>query len=203
MLRILTPATGLLVVAALVAGCGGSNNTGNGDATNASSTRGANAGLKMAQCMRANGVPSFPDPGSGGNGAPTAIKGGPNGTVTIGGVSVTQTALQAAFRKCRKEVPQGPPISASQVAKLRQGALKMAECMRAHGVPNFPDPQVSTGPGGHGVRIAVGVGPNGAGGNTAGQGNNSQGQVNPQAPAFKSAQKICMPLIQKALPKRP
>lgn len=202
MFRILSAATGLLVAAVLIAGCGGSNSSGNGSSTNASSSSGrAQAGLKMAQCMRANGVPSFPDPSSNG---PTAIRGGgPNGTVTIGGVSVTQSTLQAAFRKCQKDLPKGPPISSAQIAKLRQGALKMAQCMRAHGVPNFPDPQISTGPGGHGVGIRIGVGPNGAGGNAAGPGGKGQPPAFTQTPAFKSAQKICMPLMQHALPKRP
>ena len=32
---------------------------------------------------------------------------------------------------------QGRPVSAGQIAKLRAGALKMANCMRSHGVPNF------------------------------------------------------------------
>ena len=44
--------------------------------------------------------------------------------------------------------------------------LKEAQCMRSHGVPNFPDPR----PGGPSVI------PN---------------WINPQAPAFKSAQKAC------------
>lgn len=196
MLRIATAAVGLLVVAALIAGCGGSNNSA-GDGSTSSSSLHADA-LKMAQCMRAHGVPSFPDPSSG-SGAP-AIKAHPNGTATIGGQTVPQSTLQAALQKCRSEAPQGPPVSSSQLAKLRQGALKMAECMRAHGVPNFPDPQISTGPGGHGIGIRIGAGPNGPGGNTAGPGK-TQGPPFTQTPAFKAAQKICMPLMRKALPK--
>ena len=64
MIRILTPAAGLLVTAALLAGCGGSPNNGNGGSANLSSPK--NAGLKMAECMRAHGVPSFPDPSTSG-----------------------------------------------------------------------------------------------------------------------------------------
>ena len=125
--------------AVLLAGCGGSNNNGNGGSATASSSSRAKAGLKMAQCMRANGIPSFPDPSSsGGPAGGFSIQGGSNGTVTIGGATVAQSTLRAAFQKCRKELPQGPPISSAQLAKLRQGALKMAECMRAHGVDELP-----------------------------------------------------------------
>jgi hypothetical protein len=201
MLRILTPATALAVAAVLLAGCGGSNHNGNGGSAAASSSSRANADLKMAQCMRANGVPSFPDPSSnGGPGGGFSIQGGSNGTVTIGGATVTQSTLRAAFQKCRKELPQGPPISSAQLTKLRQGALKMAQCMRAHGVQNFPDPQIATGPGGHGIGIRIGVGPNGAGGNTAGPG---KAPLFSQTPAFRSAAKVCMPLIRNALGKAP
>jgi hypothetical protein len=45
--------------------------------------------------------------------------------------------------------------------------------MRSHGVPNFPDPQFETGPGG-GVGIRLG-GPG----------------VNPNSPAFQTAEKAC------------
>jgi hypothetical protein len=48
--------------------------------------------------------------------------------------------------KCQKLVPgsgglpgSGPPPSAQTLAKL----LKIAECMRQHGVPQFPDPRTS------------------------------------------------------------
>jgi len=149
--------------------------------------------------MRSHGVPSFPDPGA--NGAPNAIQGSPNGTATVGGVSVPAATLQHAFQKCRKELPQGPPITQAQIAKLRQGALKMAECMRANGVPNFPDPQISTGPGGHGIALRIGVGADAPGG-SAGRGKSGPPAFT-QTPAFKSAQQKCMPLIQKAAPKLP
>ena len=72
-------------------------------------------------------------------------------------LNVSGPAFQKAMQKCQKYQPQGPPISGAQLARFRQGALKMAECMRTHGVPNFPDPQVATGPGGHGIGIRIGA----------------------------------------------
>lgn len=51
--------------------------------------------------------------------------------------------------------------------------VKFADCMRSHGVPNFPDP----GAGGGGIQIPVGSG------------------INPQSPAFQSAQTACFKLM--------
>lgn len=51
-------------------------------------------------------------------------------------------------------------------------ALKFAECMRSHGVPNFPDPS-----GGGGIHFAVGSG------------------LNPFSPSFKTAQAHCARLL--------
>ena len=58
------------------------------------------------------------------------------------------------------------------VAKARQPALAHAQCMRKHGVPNFPDPTVSSN-GGAIVQRSGGEG------------------LNPRSPAFQQAQKLC------------
>jgi hypothetical protein len=81
--------------------------------------------LKYADCMRANGLPNVPDPGS--NGAL------PNPALP---------AFQAAEKACAKLQPvglhlHGPPERSA--AELRP-ALAFAHCMRAHRISNFPDP---------------------------------------------------------------
>ncbi len=53
-------------------------------------------------------------------------------------------------------------------------ALKFADCMRSNGVSNFPDPS----PGG-GLKLGIGPGSG----------------INPQSPAFQSAQKVCAKLL--------
>jgi hypothetical protein len=58
-------------------------------------------------------------------------------------------------------------------------AIKLADCMRSHGVPNFPDPST----GGGGVNLTSGI--------------------NPQSPAFKSAQRACAKLAPDAKPGGP
>jgi hypothetical protein len=88
--------------------------------------------LAYAECMRANGVPRFPDPsGSGG------FQFSPGS-----GVDPSSPAFQAAQAKCRKLLPAGPTPgstthpSATWLARM----VKAAQCMRRHGIAGFPDP---------------------------------------------------------------
>ena len=190
MLRKATVIAAMLATTTAVAACGSTPKN-----TKGSSTPRSDIGLKLAQCMRSHGVPSFPDPGSGGGFQvqQSSSSKGSGGTSSINVDGRTLDASAPAFRRamnqCQKDLPQGPPISGSQLAKIKQGALKMAECMRSHGVPNFPDPQVTVGPGGHGIAIRMGLGD--AGG--------SQAQRPSGSPAFQHAMNICQPLMNVGL----
>lgn len=95
----------------------------------------------MAKCMRANGLTNFPDPsqGSGGLGFPGGVIFSVNGELTVDGVTFSGPALKKASQACKTYLPPAgrpPALSAQQRAQM----LAMARCMRAHGVPNFPDP---------------------------------------------------------------
>jgi hypothetical protein len=74
-------------------------------------------------------VPNFPDPGSGGQ--------IPKETAQQLGVS--DSVLKAAQGACQDLWPYQPPSQAQQRQQLADD-LKFAQCMRSHGVPNFPDP---------------------------------------------------------------
>jgi hypothetical protein len=181
MLRAASATATMLGAAVGLAACGGSSPT---IASKKTAYNRSGAGLKLAECIRTHGVPDFPDPPSGGHFAmQQSSNGNGGGLITVDGrqLNVSAPAFQKAMQDCQKYQPPGPPISGAQLAKLQKGALKMAQCMRTHGVPNFPDPTVSTGPGGRGVGVRLGA--KGAG-------------INPQSPAFQSAQKTCMPLMQ-------
>jgi hypothetical protein len=93
------------------------------------------AALAFAKCMRANGLPNFPDPSGGG----FQFKRG-------SGIDPSSPAVKAAQARCRKFMPagpgSGPPASAAAVAKM----LQVAQCMRGHGVPKFPDPRTTVPP---------------------------------------------------------
>ena len=186
--RTATVSAATFAAAVALAACGGSSTS---TTTNSLSTKvpSHSAALKFAQCMRTHGVPHFPDPQSGGGfGFQRAGGPGGGGTVSIDGhqLNVNSQTFQQATQACRKYAPQGPPITGAQLAKIKQGAIKMARCMRAHGVPNFPDPKVTTGPGGHGIGIRIG-GPPGSG--------SSAGSLDPRSPAFQKAQQICQPMM--------
>jgi hypothetical protein len=189
MLRTAAILTALLATTLAVSACGGSSPS-SGNNTKSASDR-VSQQLKMAQCIRAHGVPKFPDSGNGPNQIQSSQNGNGGGGIAIDGVQlgVSMQTLQRAMSACQKYAPQGPPISGAQLAKIKQGALKMAACMRAHGVPNFADPQITTGPNGHGIAVRIGAGGgSGAGGKTAAP-----------SPAFQHAMTVCQPLMRVGL----
>jgi hypothetical protein len=131
----------LLVVAAglalAVSGCGGSSHKA---AASAGKYGPASSPAAESRCMRANGVPNFPDPiqGSGGEGLPT-MESSP-GTLTVEGIAFSGPAFTKAEKACKEYLPPaGGPPPALAAAQLRR-AVTVARCMRRHGVPNFPDP---------------------------------------------------------------
>ena len=93
----------------------------------ASASDDPDAPLKFSQCMRAHGITWFPDPTEGK--LSVAI---PKGT--------DQKKMEAAQEACKQYMPNGgnaPKPSAEDLERARD----MAKCMRANGVPNFPDPK--------------------------------------------------------------
>ena len=86
--------------------------------------------------------------------------------------AVTAMACVAMLAGCAGGSSSTTATGSAQYTK----ALAYAQCMRSHGVPNFPDPTFQTGPnGGVGVGIRIG--------------NNSG--IDPNSPAFQEAQKAC------------
>jgi hypothetical protein len=116
--------------------------------------------LQFSQCMQTHGEPNFPDPGAG-------------GTISMNGVDPGSPAFERAMNDCRKYLPSGgKPLSGAALAKLQQQLLAFSACMRANGVPSFPDPSFLNG--GATVRI---------GGPSSG--------VDPRSPQFQHAQSVC------------
>jgi hypothetical protein len=187
MLRTVAVTAATLAAAVVLVACGGSSGPNNNSNSGNSGSSGPSAAfraaeLKVSQCIRAHGVPNYPDPGSSGE---IQSQSSGNGSVTVNGVKLDATAqtLQNAQKACAKYAPQAPAVSASQLASIKQGAVKMAECMRKNGVPNFADPSVTTGPGGHGVGISIGA--------------VGKGSIDIHSPAFKAARTRCNKYIPK------
>jgi hypothetical protein len=87
--------------------------------------------VKFSQCMRANGVPDFPDPDA-------------SGALTIEVVNGTSldpnsAAFRQAISACKDLEPPGF-MGNTRSALQQEAALKFAQCMRDSGVPDFPDP---------------------------------------------------------------
>lgn len=92
--------------------------------------------LAYSHCMRAHGVLNFPDPNSSG-----AFP-----KVSAQQLGVSSTKFQAAQSQCRYLLPNGGSgPSETQVQQIMNGMLKFAQCMRSHGVTNWPDPVVDAG----------------------------------------------------------
>jgi hypothetical protein len=164
--RSLLVTAALAAIALSLAACGSS-----GSPSNANGATKRSDGLAFAQCMRTHGVPNFPDPGGNGNGGIEIQRRiGSGSSMTVNGVSVSAPAFQSAMQNCRKYLPNGghpPPLSASQRAAM----LRFSQCMRTHGITNFPDPT---------------FGANGAGLDLG----RSNG-IDPNSPAFQAAQNAC------------
>lgn len=132
--RVVTMLRAVTIVTAcgvLVTACSHSS-PGAGEASGPSSPdRSASAGpLAFAECMRAHGVLDFPDPDSNGS---FNLSGG-------GDLTPTDPTYQAATQACRSLGSAGkasaPSFSRQQIAAI----LNFAECMRSHGIDNYPDP---------------------------------------------------------------
>lgn len=127
-----------IALTALVAGCGGGGGSP-GVANDAASTpattttAGASSLLAFSQCMRANGVTSFPDPQN--------YTGG-NPKLTIHNLG-SSPQIKTAMNACGHLLPSGPAGSQQTEQQLRTqlaDELSFAKCMRSHGIARFPDP---------------------------------------------------------------
>jgi hypothetical protein len=136
-------ASAALVCAAVVVACGSSRNP-------QTDARGGPL-LKLAQCMRAQGVPNFPDPSSTG------------GLFIPNDINTEAPAFRSAQRACAR-LAGGEGGTTGSSASRRAQLLALAKCMRSHGVPNFADPTSSPPPpstgnavGGNGWYLALGT----------------------------------------------
>lgn len=93
--------------------------------------------VRFAECMRNNGVSEFPDPNASGQFV-YGIKAGSS-------LDPSTAAWKKAIGVCKNLEPPGALGEGKRTAQQMQAALKFAQCMRDHGVKDFPDPR-ATGP---------------------------------------------------------
>jgi hypothetical protein len=130
----------VVALAVLAAGCGGGGTPGVANVettTTAATTTTQNGLLAFSQCMRANGVPSFPDP--------QHFAGG-NVKLTIHQIGSGSPHLRTALSACDHLLPtNGGGQSAEQTRTQLADELSFARCMRSHGLARFPDPTAQGG----------------------------------------------------------
>jgi hypothetical protein len=122
--------------------------------------------MKYAQCMRAHGVPDFPDPVNGGFQI--------NNTTPGSDLDPSSPKFTAADTACKAFSPEHRAASGTVDPQLQAEALKYAACMRSHGAPSYPDPVFVGGS----IRETV----------RAGSG------LDPASPQFIAAQTACQSL---------
>ena len=117
----------------LATGCGGSP----APPQNQSAKTPAQQAFAYARCIRAHGVPAFPDP---------------QVTTTPGSVGIRQAvpaaaglspAFNAAQKACRGIMPAPGKGGSHDEGPGKQVLLAFAHCLRGHGVAGFPDPNAS------------------------------------------------------------
>jgi hypothetical protein len=159
----------LIALAVTLAACGGGTPTSAPSTSSGAASSGSNSSgtsnssvqqaLKYAQCMRSHGVTNYADPSP-----------GKSQSIGQSGIDTNSPTYQAAASACRSYQPtntdQGP------TAQDQSQQLQFAQCMRSHGVPNFPE-----------------------GNNGGGQQSVTQYGIDPNSPTFQAANSACSSLL--------
>jgi hypothetical protein len=117
----------MLVVSLVLAACGSGAGSGGARPSAQSSTTPDTTTEAIVHCYRSHGDPSFPDPVYDPNDGRWHFAISPGSAP-----EATQQACQHLF----PSVNPSPPVPQAQFQQL----LRLAQCIRQHGVPNWPDP---------------------------------------------------------------
>jgi len=85
---------------------------------------------QLARCVRANGLPGFPDPIVRNDGVPAFPDSAPR----------VPPAAQQACRTIAARIPPDYTATTAVSSSDYQKLLRLARCIRAHGVSDWPDP---------------------------------------------------------------
>jgi hypothetical protein len=174
-LALLAGACGTPGPSADVASLGDGASAGSTTTTAAAPTRDPKeAALEFARCMREHGV-DVPDPEFSEDGGVGISIGGENGPVDSPALESAQAACEPIMDAA---VPEGErKLDPAEEARMRENALKFAQCMRDHGV-DMPDPVFE----GNGRVTQKLAGP-------------QAGGPDPESPVFQDAQEACQDIM--------
>jgi hypothetical protein len=123
---------------------------------------GRDSQVAYSECMREHGVKEFPDPDGDGR---LTLRARPGS-----GLDPNSPTFKAAQEACQRLRPQ--PGTAER-ERNRAASLKYSQCMREHGIKDFPDPNPDGG-----MRIEMRPG----------------SDMDPKNPKFQAAQEACKSL---------
>jgi hypothetical protein len=125
-----------------VAACGGAHSTAPKASSGQLTAQKVDA---FAKCMRSHGVPNFYPSRAGSQSASSTSSVIQLGPWTFTGANLSSPQFTSALSACRHlaGLPSGPPppLTATQIHSL----IEAAECMRTHGYPDYPDPDIQDG----------------------------------------------------------
>jgi hypothetical protein len=113
----------------LLAGCSSSHPTSS-SGSGSVNQRATVVLRSLARCVRAHGLPDFPDPEVGSDGVPRF----PNSAPRVPGA--TQQACRAIAAQVPPQYTSTTAVSSADYQKL----LQLARCIRTHGIADWPDP---------------------------------------------------------------
>jgi hypothetical protein len=124
-------AASMVGMALLAAACGGGSSASSAGMPSLSTI--TNQALAYAKCMRSRGIPNFPDPTVRDSATSKGVG------FSMSGIDQNSPQFHSAAKTCQKQTGYGH-ITAAQVQAGMNAMLKYAECMRSHGITNFPNP---------------------------------------------------------------
>jgi hypothetical protein len=130
---------GVLAVAAglaLLTACSGGTSSAVGTAstgTGSASSTYVSDKVGLARCLRTHGVPDYPDPDAAGQESPNSKQ------------LIRTPQGQAAVSACSYWSSRIHNDVTAQNQAIRVEYVRFAECMRSHGLPNFPGPVYAEG----------------------------------------------------------
>jgi hypothetical protein len=135
-------AVGVAAIALLAAACGSSSSSAAPAGSAASAGKSIyQQAVSFTQCMRSHGEPAYPAPTQKADGA-VAFK-----ITPASRISTNSSQYQSAYKACQQLLPTGRMGAPSALVQQEMSTLlKHSQCMRSHGITNFPDP-VSNGKG--------------------------------------------------------
>jgi hypothetical protein len=154
---------GVLAVTAgivMLAACGGSPSS----ASDPGASSQYQQNLAFTQCMRSHGLPDFPDPNANGHGF---------GNQQQQRLQESNPRLGTAYNHCRHLLPSTPSSSRKKVIPSPAQLVRFSQCMRSHGVPDYPDPNPSVS-----IRTEL-----------------AQLGINPNSPPFQATLQTCDRLV--------